>query len=39
MVNRDLEKTRVEQIVSLHNQVIADLKRSLEGCLRSKKRI
>lgn len=33
MVNRDLEKTRVEQIVSLHNQVIADLKRSLESAI------
>jgi hypothetical protein len=34
MDNRELEKTTVQQIVSLHSQIIADLKRSLDSAIR-----
>jgi hypothetical protein len=33
MSTRELEKTRVQQIVSLHNQIVADLKRSLDSAI------
>jgi hypothetical protein len=34
MDNRELEKTTVQQIVSLHNQIISDLKRSLDSAIK-----
>ena len=33
MTNGTLEKTTIDQIVTLHNQIVADLKRSLDSAI------